>query len=269
MKPVLRFYDFAEGVTAFTTTRHGGYSKGNYSELNINPHRGDDPEAVGMNLRAVASALKLDAGHIVRQHQVHKTEVRNITPEFFSLAEKGRERLMEGVDAVVTAMPKTCVGVFTADCIPILFYDAANHVVGAAHAGWRGTVQRIAQKTVAYMREVFGSEPGDIHALIGPGITLRNFEVGQEVYDEFEQAGFDMASISRKFPAGGAIEPRRSWKWHIDLPGCNRLQLVESGLLSDNIVLTGIDTYDNAGEYFSARRLKAGFGTMYTGIFMP
>lgn len=269
MKPVLRFYDFAGGVRAFTTTRHGGYSKGNYSQLNINPHRGDDPEAVERNLRAVADELSLDAGHIIRQHQVHKTSIRNITSEYFSLPYDDRKRYMEGIDAVVTAESRTCVGVFTADCIPVLFYDTVSQAIGAAHAGWRGTVQRIAQKTVAYMRECFGSEPCNIHALIGPGITLRNFEVGQEVYDEFEKACFDMPLISRKFPANGVSGGEHSWKWHIDLPQCNRLQLVESGLLPENIVMTGIDTYDNCSEYFSARRLKTGFGTMYTGIFKP
>lgn len=282
MTPILHYYGFADGVTAFTTTRHGGYSKGNYSELNINPHRGDDPEAVERNLNAVAKELGLSASHIVRQHQVHETDFRFITDGFFRLPENYRDNMMEGVDGVATDESCVCIGVFTADCIPVLFYDPKHCAIAAAHAGWRGTVQRIAAKMLSYMRENFGTCAKDVRALIGPGITLKNFEVGQDVYDKFAAAGFDMNSIARKFPAmrheSGDTE---NWspvvnnnnghdalKWHIDLPECNRLQLLEAGVLAENIILTGIDTYDNHDDYFSARRLKEGFGTMYTGLFI-
>ena len=78
MTAVLHYYNMSPAVTAFTTTRHGGFSKDNFASLNINPHRGDDPIAVEKNLRAVADEIGLDAGSIVRQHQVHETVLRNI-----------------------------------------------------------------------------------------------------------------------------------------------------------------------------------------------
>lgn len=268
MQPILHYYNIAEGVTAFTTTRHGGFSKGNYSELNINPHRGDDPEAVEKNLQAVGKALGLSASHIVRQHQVHETEMRLITDMFFNLPESNRNSMLEGVDGVATDESCVCIGVFTADCIPLLFYDPEHEAVAAAHAGWRGTVKRIGQKMVGFMSQNFGTRPEDIRVVVGPGITLKNFEIGQEVYDEFAGAGFDMSAIARKFPTMNPKAGDPAEKWHIDLPECNRLQLIESGLKAENITLSGIDTYDNADDYFSARRLKKDFGTMYTGIFI-
>lgn len=267
MAAVLHYYNSWEGVTAFTTTRHGGYSKDNYTSLNINPHRGDNPSSVRKNLEAVAMELGIDADHIVRQHQIHETNLRHIDERYLNFSEEERERWLEGVDGVVTDMPRTCIGVFTADCIPLLFFDSKKRAVGAAHAGWRGTVKRIGEKLVAFMTDEFGSQPEDIHAIIGPGITLKNFEIGQEVYDTFSRAGFDMTKIGRKYPPmHPGKEAGNEEKWHIDLPECNRLQLIAAGLKPENIALSGIDTYDRHDEFFSARRLKSGFGTMYTGI---
>lgn len=265
---LLHYYNFSDGVTAFTTTRHGGYSKDNYATLNINPNRGDDPEAVERNLQAVASEIGIASDHIVRQHQVHETFFRKIDNNYFDLTAGERKDWLEGIDGVVTDLPRTCIGVFTADCIPVILYDPVQRAIGAAHAGWRGTVKRIAEKIVAYMAESFDSRPENIHALIGPGITLKNFEVGLEVYDEFAAAGFDMSPIARKFPVRNPQPGDHATKWHIDLPECNRLQLVGAGLKNENIILSGIDTYDNADDYFSARRLKKGFGTMFTGLFI-
>lgn len=266
--PMIDYYDFAmDDVCAFTTTRHGGYSKGNYGELNINPHRGDNPSDVERNFNLVAAELGLNETSIIRLHQVHKTEIRVVDDAFMKLPQEERNE-REGIDGAVTNLPLTCVGVFTADCIPVLFYDSVNSVVAAAHAGWRGTVQRIARKMVRLMRDGYGCEPGNIRVLVGPGITRKNFEVGQEVYDTFAEAGFDMDKIACKYPVANPDGNSPEEKWHIDLPECNRLQLIAEGLLPQNIVMTGIDTFDNPDKYFSARRLKVGFGTMYTGVFL-
>lgn len=266
MKPQLHYYNMYEGITAFTTTRHGGFSEENYATLNINPHRGDEPEAVEKNLQAVANELGIAPDHIVRQHQVHETNFRRIEDPYFSLSDAEKEEWLEGIDGVVTDKPGTCIGVFTADCIPVILFDPVHKVIGAAHAGWRGTVKRISEKIVKYMGQCFGTAADDLIVVIGPGITFKNFEVGQEVYDTFASASFDMSLIAKKFPTMHPEVDKEASKWHIDLPGCNRLQLINSGVNPQNIHLSGIDTYDNADDYFSARRLKTGFGTMFTGL---
>ena len=149
------------------------------------------------------------------------------------------------------------MGVSTADCIPVLLYDAAHHACCAVHAGWRGTVKRIVQKAVEAMFQVYGSQPSEIQAVIGPGISLRNFEVGDEVYQQFEEAGFDMQLIARRYG-----------KWHIDLWEANRLTLLATGVKADRIQLSGICTYDRVDDFFSARRLGIHSGRIFTAIMM-
>lgn len=255
--PVLTFHPLHSRVKAFSTTRQGGVSRGVYGEFNINPFCGDRPQAVAANRAALCQLLCIDDTRLLMPHQTHGTEVRIIAKEFLSLSVTARQLLLEGVDSLITSLPDVCIGVSTADCIPILLYDEQHHVAAAVHAGWRGTLQRIVEKTLAVMQQSFGTRPDHLHACIGPGISCANFEVGDEVYHAFAQAGFDMTSISR-----------RQAKWHIDLPACNRLQLLEAGVSADTISDSCICTYDQADRYFSARRLGVESGRIYNGIML-
>ena len=160
-------------------------------------------------------------------------------------------------DAVMTDMADVCVGVSTADCIPVLLYDEDHHAVCAVHAGWRGTMARIVQCAVKTMQTVYQSIPERIKAAIGPGISITHFEVGDEVYQAFAEAGFDMDAIARRFK-----------KWHIDLPLCNQMQLTETGVPEEQIHQAGICTYDSYDRFFSARRLGIRSGRIFTGIAM-
>ena len=249
MQPVLHFYDFGEGVTAFSTTRQGGYSQGSYGEFNINRYCGDTKEAITRNRELLCELLGIDDSRLLMPHQVHGTAICRI--------DEPPHETIEGVDAVMTNVPQLCIGVSTADCIPVLLSDPRHHAVCAVHAGWRGTVLRIVQKAVTAMGEAYASAPADLQAVIGPGISLDSFEVGDEVYDQFAEAGFDMPLISR-----------REAKWHIDLPVCNSLQLIEAGVPMANIQLSDICTYQQYDHYFSARRLGIQSGRIYTGILL-
>lgn len=110
---------------------------------------------------------------------------------------------LEGVDAVMTDVPKVCVSVSTADCIPILIYDRVHHAVVAVHAGWRGTVLRIVEAVLHAMSGAYGTRPQDVEAAIGPGISLEAFEVGDEVYEAFRTTGFPMEEMARRYPVAG------------------------------------------------------------------
>jgi YfiH family protein len=157
----------------------------------------------------------------------------------------------------MTNLPGVCIGVSTADCIPILLYDQKHRASCAIHAGWRGTVKRIAEKAVQRMVDVYGTEPSDLIAQIGPGISLDSFEVGDEVYEAFSEAGFDMAKISCK-----------KQKPHIDLPMCNFLQLTASGVPANQISISQICTFKQHDTYFSARRLGINSGRIFTAIIL-
>ena len=249
ISPQLTYYNMGTGVTAFSTTRQGGCSTGNYAAFNINGYCGDDEVHIAANKVALCGLLGIDSNRLVMPHQVHDCVVRRI--------DGPQQGVIEGVDAVMTDVPQLCIGVSTADCIPVLLYDSTHRAVSAVHAGWRGTVLRIVQKAVEAMRDTYGTAPADLQAVIGPGISLDSFEVGDEVYDQFLSAGFDMQPISR-----------REAKWHIDLPMCNRLQLMEAGVPADHIQMTNICTYQQYDRYFSARRLGIQSGRIYTGILI-
>lgn len=249
ISPQLTYYNMGTGVTAFSTTRQGGCSTGNYAAFNINGYCGDDEVHIAANKVALCGLLGIDSNRLVMPHQVHDCVVRRI--------DGPQQGVIEGVDAVMTDVPQLCIGVSTADCIPVLLYDSTHRAVSAVHAGWRGTVLRIVQKAVEAMCHAYGTAPADLQAVIGPGISLDSFEVGDEVYDQFLSAGFDMQPISR-----------REAKWHIDLPVCNRLQLMEAGVPADHIQMTNICTYQQYDRYFSARRLGIQSGRIYTGILI-
>lgn len=264
-RPELQYYELADGVTAFSTTRHGGMSQGNYSEMNINPFCGDDEVLIEMNLSLLAKELDVDEMHIFLPQQCHETNCFWIEESFMNLPRVTQHRQLAGVDAVVTRLTDVCIGVSTADCIPILLFDTRLRIGAVVHAGWRGTQKRIVKKVISGMTIEFGTVATDVVAQIGPGISLKNFEVGDEVYDAFADAGFDMERISRRMPSPGS-NGDGSEKWHIDLPLCNELQLLEAGLRSDSIHKSEICTYDHADDYFSARRLGMDCGRIYTGL---
>ena len=271
-QPVLNYYNLSDDVKAFSTTRHGGVSEGNYASLNINEYCGDSKANTDANRLLLANELGIDANHIIMPHQTHGVESRIIGEEFANLPDGVKKMLLEGVDAVMTNIPGMCIGVSTADCIPVLLYDEEHHAAAAIHAGWRGTQARIVHKAVQEMRMAYQTDPTKLKAVIGPGISLDNFEVGDEVYANFEQAAFDMSTIAeeriKRNP--NADDPTKAFerKWYINLPLANIQMLTHNGVDEANIINTGICTFDNADNYFSARRLGIESGRIYTGIII-
>lgn len=255
--PRLHFYPTAPEITAFSTTRHGGVSTGNHGEFNINEYCGDTPEHTAANRKALAATLSLPESRIVMPHQTHGTSQRIIGNEFFSLPGNIQKMQLEDVDCILTNVPGICVGVSTADCIPVLLHDAAHNAVAAVHAGWRGTAKSVVTRAVSKMHTAFHTCPEELTAIIGPGISQKNFEVGDEVYDAFAEARMPMPYIAQHLE-----------KWHIDLPLCNKMQLMAAGVKEENILMSGICTYDNTADYFSARRLGTKSGRIFSGIFM-
>ncbi len=244
----------------FVTTRRGGCSEGAYAGFNCTHYTGDSLENVRHNRELLCEALPRQLLELVIPYQVHGTEVRVLDSGFTALTDKAKTELLSGVDALVTDVPGYCLCISTADCVPVLLYDTRRKVVAAVHAGWRGTVQRILQKTLTVMAEVYGTVPEDVSAGIGPSISAASFEVGEEVRQAFSEAGFDMPRISFRHEDTG--------KCHIDLWEANRLQLLESGIAAAHIEIAGICTYRNCEQFFSARRLGVKSGRILSGILL-
>ena len=267
-KPELHFYELANNVVAFSSTRHSGVSKGNYAAFNINRYCGDAPEDIEQNRKSLANCLEIDVNKLIVPHQIHSDSSRIIANEYFKLPANIREQIIEGVDAVMTNELNVCIGVSTADCIPILLYDTKHHATAAIHAGWRGTVKHIVQKTIKEMGIVYQTKPQELQAVIGPGISLQNFEVGDEVYEQFANACFDMERIARRFRVMQPKEGELPLKWHLDLKLSNRIDMGTMGVLPQNIIDEEICTYDNTNDYFSARKLGVDSGRIYNGIIL-
>jgi YfiH family protein len=146
--------------------------------MNLAVSRGDSEENVRENLRILTAALDMDMEKLVLTRQTHSDIVRVVTET--DCAGPFHRNYPE-CDALVTNTPGIALLVFTADCTPLLFHDPVTGAVGAAHAGWRGTVQAIAEKTVKAMVDVFGAKPEDIRAAIGPNIGFCHFETDGDV----------------------------------------------------------------------------------------
>ncbi len=256
-EPQLTYYQIADRVTAFSSTRHGGVGQGNYGTFNVNRYCGDAPETIAENRSSLCKLLGIKGDRLVMPHQVHGTGVTQIGRTFFLLSEEIRQRALEGIDALMTNLPGVCIGVSTADCIPIIIYDAEHHAASVVHSGWRGTVANIVEAAVASMQTAYHSRPETMKAVIGPGISLKNFEVGDEVYEAFAAAGYPMQDIAVRYD-----------KWHIDLWRCCQLQLESAGISSGQISVAGICTYDHTDDYFSARKLGVDSGRILTGIVL-
>jgi len=167
-----------------------------------------------------------------------------------------------GVDATIILQKDLFLCVTTADCVPILLYDKKQKVIAAIHAGWKGTVGRIVEKTIETMNRQYSSSPADIIAGIGPAISIKHYEVGDEVIAAFIREGFILSD------QGVAFRKNTASKWHIDLKEINRRELLRLGVAEANIEKSEFCTFEREELFFSARRQTEHSGRMLTGIMM-
>ena len=253
-------YKTNPNIRAFSTYR--GKGSDNYAEFNITHYCGDSPEHVAECREKLCSMLDIEDKNLILPRQTHGDKIICIDKDFLNKPKEQQEELLYGIDAIVTNLPRTCIGVSTADCIPVLLYDSSRHVISAVHAGWRGTVAQIAQKCITAMCGEYNCTPANIKAIIAPGISIDSFEVGDEVYEQFSDAGFPMTKIARRYPA------ECGEKWHINLWEANRLQMIDAGVKEENITIAGICTYKQHEDFFSARRLGLASGRIFNGIMI-
>lgn len=215
---------------------------------------------VRANQEVLCQLLSISTDRLIIPYQTHSCNLLIIDDAFMHLTVDARHAILQEKDAVMTNVAGLCLCVSTADCIPILLYDATHNAIAAVHAGWRGTEGRIVEQTLQAMHTTYGTVNTDIHAIIGPGISLEAFEVGSEVYEAFAKAGFNMEQIARWYP-----EKR---KYHLDLPAANRMQLLACGVPLAQIHDSGICTYTQHSDFFSARRLGIKSGRILNGIML-
>jgi YfiH family protein len=185
------------------------------------------------------------------------------------MTKEGKNNFLYDVDTLVTNMKNICIGVSTADCVPVLLFDEKTETIAAIHAGWRGVVNNIVAATIEKMSATFSVSAEHLKVVIGPSISQKSFEVGDKVYDAFEKANFDMSSIAvRASQLGLPLSVEGKDKWHIDLWAAITMQLLEKGVELNNITISNICTFEEHEEYFSARRNGISSGRLFTGIMM-
>lgn len=231
------------GVIHSFTTRLGGVSEGIFASLNLGVNRGDRPDRVRENYRRVCEALGVEMGRLVLSRQVHGDHVRQVTSSDWG---KGLDRAVDyEADGLVTDTPGTTLVVFGADCPTILLHDPVRKVIGAVHAGWRGTALGIVERCVKKMTERYGCRTEDIVAAIGPGIARCCFETGGEVPEAMRASLGEQAVPFVDTPGNG--------KYKVDLKGINALRLGRVGVPPANIDISSDCTMCQPEKYWSHR----------------
>lgn len=256
--PLLQFSNLAglPDLLHFVTTRQGGISTGYFRSFNLGFNSGDKPENVTVNRNILCKTLNIGSDQIIFPKQIHSAVVSLFTQEYIDTDEQGKKRFLSDSDAVITNLPGICLAVKTADCVPVLLFDKKYKVIAAVHAGWRGTLKGIAMKTVKSMISAFNTDPANIFAGIGPSISLRVYEVGQEVWSQFDKRYLEP---DQKNPNN---------KYFLNLWKANHDQLTQAGISPDHIELAGLCTYSNPETFFSARRDGPKTGRIATGIML-
>ncbi|HXZ87597.1 MAG TPA: peptidoglycan editing factor PgeF [Candidatus Binataceae bacterium] len=240
---ILHAWDL-KGVHHGFMSRLGGASAGPWASFNLSESVGDDPTAVRINWEKWRAAYP--AMRVARLKQVHGNTIREIGT--------GYDGERWSADGMVTASRGIALGIFTADCVPILMVDETRGVAGALHAGWRGTLADIAEAGVRAM-VALGGRPHAIRAAMGPAIGSCCFEVDADLAERFAR------SISHARAHTRAGNPGKAY---LDLRAIVRGQLERAGLAPVAITSVGRCTRCAADRYFSRR--AAGGAT--TGLQM-
>lgn len=252
--------DACPNISHFVTTRYGGCSSGAYGTFNCSPYCGDEFEDVCRNQALLLDALPYRPTALIIPKQTHQTNYLVVNEEFLTSPVDSQQTFLEGVDALMTDKSGYCLGVSTADCVPIMLYDSTHQAVAVVHAGWRGTVGRILEQTLQGMFTHYGTTGKDIQATIGPSISSAAFEVGEEVCEAFQKGGYDLDEICMRHPQTG--------KAHIDLWAANFSQLRAFGVSEAQVEFSGICTYTAHEQFFSARRLGVKSGRILSGLML-
>lgn len=244
---VFKFESFRKfkNITHFITTKEGWVS-------GDKPRFTGDEESVYAEFRKeIAVSGEWKANQFVFPRQTHSDHI-----EVVDLLNGSPD--IADTDALITNKTGIFVCVQTADCVPILLFDTQKKVVAAIHAGWRGTVSKIAQKTVKKMTETYNCNPDDLVAGIGPSIHMHAYEVGTEVIESVRTNFSNPEALLKP-----SMKPGHAY---FDLWEANKILLTSAGIPEENIEIMGLCTYEHPELFYSARRDGADTGRMVSAI---
>lgn len=229
------------------STRKGGVSKEHLASLNLSFSVEDAKENVLENFRRIGECFGKTPEDFVLSKQSHETKVLKVGTK-----DRGKgitkDRDYEGIDALITDEKGIILSCFSADCVPILFYDPIHKAVGACHSGWRGTKGKILQNVVEEMRKHFSSNPAEILVAIGPSICKEQYVVSEDLalsfLEDYPDLGEDTASPIQRISKD---------KFQLDLWDLNRRIALDCGIKEEHISISGYCTMENPELFFSHR----------------
>ena len=229
------------------STRKGGVSKEHLASLNLSFSVEDAKENVLENFRRIGERFGKTPEDFVLSKQSHETKVLKVGTK-----DRGKgitkDRDYEGIDALITDEKGIILSCFSADCVPILFYDPVHKAVGACHSGWRGTKGKILQNVVEKMRKHFSSNPAEILIAIGPSICKEQYVVSEDLalsfLEDYPDLGEDTASPMQRISKD---------KFQLDLWDLNRRIALDCGIKEEHISISGYCTMENPELFFSHR----------------
>ena len=229
------------------STRKGGVSKEHLASLNLSFSVEDAKENVLENFRRIGECFGKTPEDFVLSKQSHETKVLKVGTK-----DRGKgitkDRDYEGIDALITDEKGLILSCFSADCVPILFYDPIHKAVGACHSGWRGTKGKILQNVVEEMRQHFSSNPAEILVAIGPSICKEQYVVSEDLalsfLEDYPDLGEDTASPIQRISKD---------KFQLDLWDLNRRIALDCGIKEEHISISGYCTMENPELFFSHR----------------
>jgi len=219
-----------EGIKAWFTLKNKDFGSSEYNipGLNLGFNTSEKREIIARNRLVLLSSLSIDKDWVAYADQVHSNRVRVVN----------QGGTYPSTDGLITQIPGLTLGIQVADCAAVLIWDAKNKVISALHAGWRGAVGDIVPKGTEMMVGL-GADPRQMRAFISPCLSLNNFEVGDEVADQFPQNFVDYENFEKP---------------HVDLKGFIKHQLAQAGVPESHIEVREECTIEQSGDLYSYRR---------------
>jgi YfiH family protein len=225
IKPYI-FKQFPEIIFGFSTKVGDGEKEPYF--FNMSYSVGDNKEIVDDNRKKFFGKLGLNEKMVSYQKQVHGDVIRKVE-SFGNCGES---------DALITTQKNLGLAISSADCPAIFIYDSVQKVIAAVHSGWRGTEKKILKKTILQLKENYLSDPSNLVCYIGPSISQKNYEVGEEVASKFDKS---FVRVSKN-------------KFYLDLAGANLQMLIDSGVNKNNIQISGLCTFEYENLLHSYRK---------------
>ncbi len=238
-------------VTHAFSGRKGGVSEDSFASLNLSILTKEPLERVWENRNKFLNLFNIKTENLVGSYQVHKDRIYKVTKEDRGRGAFDPATVIPATDALMTNEKEVPLIAFFADCVPVFFLDPINKAVALAHAGWKGTVAKIAAKTAGAMKDAYGTESKDLLVAIGPSIGPCHYQVDEPVIEKVKEAfPLEWESLLTNCTDDGHGQ--------LNLWEANRLQLLEVGIPNDNITIAGLCTYCHQDKLFSHRASMAG-----------